>query len=162
MPAVPTRQSREHQTSPHFAQLGKFDPARLHDVHTHGTRKREVRSSSSSELDAGSSCARMELVRGVAGASEEDAVSTESMDGVGLGERPRVEKRVGESCAETLEIARGRLSEEAIERARELDEAPALMLTEWSRKVRVGARDGRSSMGTPLMKDRRESRAEAR
>ena len=168
MPAVPTRHSREHHISPHFAQLGKFDPARLHVMHTHGTRKREVRSSSSSELDPGNSCARMECVRGVAGASDDDAVSSESIDGVGLGERPRVKKREGDRCSETLEIVRGRLAGEAFEGARELDEAPGLVLMlvlvlgEWARKVRVGAREGRSSVGSPLMKDRRESRAEAR
>ena len=164
VPAVPTRHSREHHISPHFAQLGKFDPARLHVMHTHGTRKREVRSSSSRGLDPGSSCARTECVRGVAGASDDDAVSSESIDGVGLGERPRVKKRVGERCSETLEMVRGRLAGEAFEGARELDEALGLLLVpaEWSRKVRVGAREGRSSIGSPLIKDRRESRAEAR
>ena len=164
VPAAPTRHSREHHISPHFAQLGKFDPARLHVMHTHGTRKREVRSSSSRGLDPGSSCARTECVRGVAGASDDDAVSRESIDGVGLGERPRVEKRVGERCSETLEMVRGRLAGEAFEGARELDEALGLLLVPavWSRKVRVGAREGRSSIGSPLIKDRRESRAEAR
>lgn len=59
-------------------------------IQTHGTLKRELRSSSSSGEAAptgGRSCGNVGCVLGVAGASEDDAVSSESIDGLRLDER---------------------------------------------------------------------------
>ena len=70
-----TRHSREHHASPHAGQHGKLCPARAHATHTPGTRRRDVFSSATSELngDAGA--------RGVAGPSDDsdDAAMVEAV-----------------------------------------------------------------------------------
>ena len=87
---APVRHSREHQFPPQRAHAGQFAPARRQPVHVAGTRKRLVRSSSSS-VGAATSGTTADALRGVAGASEEETVSSESMEGVGEGLR-RVER----------------------------------------------------------------------
>ncbi len=153
--------------SPHLAQLGKLEPTRLHVVHTLCTRNRDVRSRSWSV--GGSSC----CVRGVEGASDDDAVSSESIDGVRLEERSclEVEECVREcsSCSVPLETARarkegtGEREEEEGECLEEAElESDARRVEDGPGKLRVGAREGRSSTGMLLMQERRVSRADER
>ena len=74
-----TLQSREHNVSPHLAQLGKFEPVFLQAAQTARTRNLEVcsRSANGALMDD----RRGECARGVAGASEDDAVASDSLEG---------------------------------------------------------------------------------
>jgi hypothetical protein len=68
--------------SPHTGQLGKLCPLRLHVTHWPGTRRRDVCSRYDSDgLSVG------EWPRGVAGPSEDDAVSSDPNDGTRLSGR---------------------------------------------------------------------------
>jgi hypothetical protein len=80
------RHSREHQASPHAAQLGKFAPSRLQVTHTPGTRKREACSRYDSVGLISASSNTGEFMCGVDGPSDDDtdAVSSEAKDGARL------------------------------------------------------------------------------
>ncbi len=132
-------------------------------MHTHGTRKREERSSSSSgdAVTGGRSCRSTGCGLGVAGASDDDAVSSESMEGLRLDDR--AEDVVRRECCSSSRREREEAGEgdcEGLDRPCESGER--LVLGVWLRKDLVGEREGRSSRGEWPIKERRESRAEGK
>ena len=110
-------------------------------------------------LTGGRSCGSMACVLGVAGASEDDAVSRESIDGVRLDER--ADDLVRECCSDSLAPEEERWNvEEGRDTACESGER--LMLEVGLGRVRASARDGRSSRFGCPMTVRRESRADGK
>ena len=110
----------------------------------------------------------MDCVLGVAGASDEDAVSSESMEGL------RLDERAGDLVREGCSSSRREREEEGdgegegeddgdgegLDRPCESGERPVLEV--WLRKDLVSEREGRSSKGKWPMKERRESRADGK